>query len=472
MSIFRQYDIRGIIGKTLKKSTAQKIAYIFGSMLKQKTEDASVAIGHDARLSSESLSRAAAEGLLASGVNVIDIGLVPTPILYYATFKLAVTGAMMITGSHNPPEYNGMKLCIGNDTIYGETIKEIEKKMKETTIKENKTGTYTKTYISGNYIKMIQSGFSRISEMLKRLEQPVRIVADSGNGTAGIIAPELFRNMGFELIDLYSKPDGNFPNHHPDPTVEVNLKDLRKKVKETKSDFGIAYDGDADRIGVADERGTIIWGDKLLLIFALDIINEWKQKEPPVIISEVKSSSVLYEGVRKAGGKIIMWKTGHSLIKAKMKETGAILAGEMSGHMFFKDRYYGYDDAIYASLRLAEIFVKKRINDRQFKLSELIENMPKTVATPEIRINCSDTIKHKIPELVQAAVNVKNYSDVKEIVTIDGVRMVFDSGWALVRASNTQPVLVSRFEADTKENLENIKFRINGIVTQCIKLLS
>ncbi len=472
MSIFRQYDIRGIIGKTLKESIVQKIAYIFGRILKQKTEDVSAAIGHDARLSSESLSRAATEGLLASGVNVIDIGLVPTPILYYATFKLSTTGAMMITGSHNPPEYNGMKLCIGNDTIYGEAIKEIEKKMKETTIKENKIGTYTKTDISGNYIEMILSGFSGISEMLKRLERPVKIVIDSGNGTAGIIAPKLFRNMGFELIDLYSKPDGNFPNHHPDPTVEINLKDLRKKVRETESDFGIAYDGDADRIGVVDEKGTIIWGDKLLLIFALDIINEWKRKEPPVIISEVKSSSVLYEGVRKAGGKIIMWKTGHSLIKAKMKETGAILAGEMSGHLFFKDRYYGYDDAVYAGLRLTEIFVKKKINNRQFKLSELIENMHKTVVTPEIRISCPDTIKHKIPELVQAVINDKNYSDVKEIVTIDGIRIVFDSGWALVRASNTQSVLVSRFEADTKENLENIKFRISSIVTQCIKSLS
>jgi len=471
MSIFRQYDIRGIVGKTLKNDTAKKIATIFGQMLKDKKDGNSVAIGYDARLSSKDLSNAATKGLLANGLNVIDIGLVPTPVLYYSTFKLDTSGAIMITGSHNPPEYNGMKLCIGNDTIYGGAIKEIEKRM-NLPAENREAGSYKKLNILDSYIKTLTDNFSETADLIKQLERPVKVVVDSGNGTAGIAAPSLFRKLGFDLTELYSNPDGNFPNHHPDPTIEANLEELKRKVKETKSDFGIAYDGDADRIGAVDETGRTIWGDKLLLIFALDIIASWKEKEAPVIISEVKSSNILYEAVKNAGGNIIMWKTGHSLIKAKMKETGAVLAGEMSGHLFFKDRYYGYDDAIYASLRLAEIFVKNRIRNREFKLSDLLKDLPETVTTPEIRTECPDKIKHKIPLLVREAIEKENYEDIKDIITIDGVRIVFEDGWALVRASNTQSVLVSRFEAGSPENLKKIKTRVDAIVDKCIKSLS
>ncbi len=467
MSIFREYDIRGIVGKTLTNRIAMKIAYAFGKMLKKKP-DAMITLGRDGRLSSDSLNDSIIRGLTSSGVDVVDIGLVPTPLLYYSTFKFHPTGAMMITGSHNPPEYNGIKLCVGNDTLYGGQIKEIEAKVKNLSMPSTSSiGSYLKRDIISDYTDMVMKNFSHLSGMIKKLKTPVKIVIDSGNGTAGTVAPKLFRQLGFELCDLFSKPDGHFPNHHPDPTVETNLYSLKSKVKELEADFGVAYDGDADRIGAIDETGNIIWGDKLLLIFALDIIKKWNDEQAPIFISEVKSSTVLYDTVRAAGGNIIMWKTGHSLIKAKMKETGAVLAGEMSGHIFFHDRYLGYDDAIYASLRLAEIFVKKRLEDENFKLSDLIKSFPSTVSTPEIRSACPDDIKHKIPDLVEDAIKKGNYKDIKNIITIDGIRVVFDHGWALVRASNTEPVLVSRFEADNQENLKRIKSITDNIVAKC-----
>ncbi len=470
MSIFREYDIRGIVGKTLTNEIAMKIAYAFGKMLKKKSDVITVALGRDDRLSSDGLNNSIIRGLTSSGVDVVDIGLVPTPLLYYSTFKFHPTGAMMITGSHNPPEYNGIKLCVGNDTLYGGQIKEIGAKVKSLSMSSaSSIGSYSKRDIVSDYTDMVMKDLSHLSGMIKKLKTPVKIVIDSGNGMAGTVAPKLFRQLGFELCDLFSKPDGHFPNHHPDPTVETNLYSLKSKVKELEADFGVAYDGDADRIGAIDEMGNIIWGDKLLLIFALDIIKKWNDEQAPIFISEVKSSSVLYDTVKAAGGNIIMWKTGHSLIKAKMKETGAVLAGEMSGHIFFHDRYLGYDDAIYASLRLAEVFVRKRLEDENFKLSDLIKSFPHTVSTPEIRSVCPDDIKHKIPGLVENAIKKGNYKDIKNIITIDGIRVVFDHGWALVRASNTEPVLVSRFEADNQENLKRIKSITDNIVAKCTK---
>ncbi len=470
VSIFREYDIRGVVGKTLTNEIAEKIAYVFGKTLEEKASNATATLGHDGRLSSDSLNSSIISGLTLSGVNVIDIGLVPTPLLYYSTFKFHPTGAMMITGSHNPPEYNGIKLCVGNDTLYGGQIKEIKEKVKGVIMSPSSAkGSYLKKDIINNYMDKMLSDFSYLSDTMKKLKMPVKIVIDSGNGTAGIVAPQLFKQLGFDLCDLFSKPDGHFPNHHPDPTIEGNLYSLRAKVKELGADFGVSYDGDADRIGAIDEIGNIIWGDKLLLVFALDIIDGWDKKEAPIFISEVKSSSVLYNSVRAAGGNIIMWKTGHSLIKAKMKETGAVLAGEMSGHIFFHDRYFGYDDAIYASLRLAEIFVNKKLKDENFKLSNLIKSFPATVSTPEIRSRCPDEIKHKIPGLVEAAIKKRNYKGIVNIITIDGIRVVFDHGWALVRASNTEPVLVSRFEADNQKNLEYIRSITDNIVAECVE---
>ena len=439
-AIFREYDIRGIWGKDLTPEVVQSIGKAFAVYLKRNTdkERPEITIGRDIRHSSPEACRNLIDSLTSSGIDVIDIGVCPTPLQYFSLFLLPVDGGIMITGSHNPPEFNGLKLSVGQNTIYGSKIREIKHIIDkgETT----SDGGFVDRYnIIQPYIEYIKNQYKHVRF------NGMRVVVDAGNGTAGLVIPELLRDLGCEVIELYCEPDGNFPNHHPDPVILENLNDLISTVKQTRAHFGIGYDGDADRIGVVDEHGEIVWGDKLMILFARDVL----RKHPgAVIIGEVKCSQTLYDDIKTHGGKPIMWKTGHSLIKSKMQETGALLAGEMSGHIFFADSYFGYDDALYASVRLLEIILRA---GRPYALSALLSDIPKTVTTPEIRIECPDEIKFEVVEKLHNA--FKGY----HVVDVDGVRVIFEKGWGLVRASNTQPALVLRFEASDDSSLEEIK---------------
>ncbi len=448
LQIFREYDIRGIVGKDLTDVIVEDIALSFGTYMREK-DLKTLALGSDCRLSSDRFREIFADALIKTGCDVVDVGTVPTPVLYFAIEHLKTDGGVMITGSHNPPEFNGFKLCIGTFSIYGREIQKIREIIEE------------EVYISGNgkyekYDKIIQDYQNYLVNNLN-LKRKLKVVVDSGNATAGPVVPKLFERLGCEVISLYDDMDGNFPNHHPDPTIPEYLEDLISTLKKENADIGIAFDGDADRIGVVDENGNIIWGDQLLMIFARDVL---ETNPGSIIISEVKSSKNLYDDIRKHNGIPIMWKTGHSLIKQKMKEEGALLGGEMSGHMFFADRYFGFDDAIYAAGRLMEIFSKS-----DSKLSELLADVPETYNTPEIRVVCPDEIKFDVVEKVKNYFSKKNYN----INDIDGMRITFDDGWALVRASNTQPALVLRFESTSQERLNEIQQMITGKVQEFIK---
>lgn len=467
MSIFREYDIRGIVGKDLTLDLAEEIGKAFGSYLIRQIKT-HISVGRDVRLSSPELRERLIEGILSTGVDITDVGICPTPLLYFSLFRLPVEGGVMITGSHNASEYNGFKLCVGKSTIYGEEIQKVRRIIEQKDY-VNGQGNLKNTQIIPDYIDYVSRQFS---ESMKHARRSVKVVVDAGNGTAGAVAPALLKKLGCEVVELYCEGDGRFPHHHPDPTVMENLKDLVAMVKETKADLGIGYDGDADRIGVVDEKGEVIWGDRLMIIYARSIIDKHPQDQPPpVFISEVKGSHLLYEDIRKRGGKAIMWKTGHSLIKAKMKEEGAALAGEMSGHMFFADRYFGYDDAIYASCRLVEILAH---TDRS--LSGLLSDLPKTYSTPEIRVDCPDAIKFKVVEhlqgLFQKPASLNPPFTITQVNTVDGVRVTFSNGWGLVRASNTQPVLVLRYEADTEVALHQIKKFIESLTQRIIQQFS
>jgi phosphomannomutase/phosphoglucomutase len=468
MSIFREYDIRGVVGRDLTLDLSEEIGKAFGTYLVRESYT-HISLGRDVRLSSPSLREHLIQGLLSTGVSITDVGVCPTPLLYFSLFRLPVEGGVMITGSHNSAEFNGFKLCVGKSTLYGEEIQKIRQLIARKDYEKGKGGLKTSEVIP-DYIDYLTDQFSKGLASRKR---PIKVVVDAGNGTAGAVAPRLLKNLGCEVIELYCEGDGHFPHHHPDPTVIENLRDLVTKVKQTQADLGIGYDGDADRIGVVDEKGEILWGDRLMLIFARDILANHKSNLPPVFISEVKGSHLLYEDIRKRGGKAIMWKTGHSLIKAKMKEEGAVLAGEMSGHMFFSDRYFGYDDAIYASCRLVEILAHS-----QRSLSALLSDLPKTYSTPEIRVDCPDAIKFKVVEKLkeillhpQFTINESRLT-INEIITVDGIRITFSNGWGLVRASNTQPALVLRYEADSEEGLSKIKDFIETQTHQTIRQVS
>lgn len=433
-AIFRQYDIRGIAETDLTDDVVCSIGKAFGTIIR-RAELKKIAFGSDVRLSSNRLKDALSEGILSTGCDVIDVGVVPTPVLYFSIFHYATDGGIMITGSHNPKEYNGFKLCKGETTIYGDEIQDLKKIIEKKDFIKGKGSMESKNPVDA-YIKLLKTKV--------KIERPLKIIVDPGNGTAGPIARKLFKDLGCEVECIYCEPDGNFPNHLPDPTVPEYIVDLIRLVKGEKADLGIGYDGDGDRIGVIDELGNIIWGDKLLALFSKEILE--KKKGLPIIF-EVKCSQGLVEFIESHGGVPIMWKTGHSLIKAKMKEEDSPLAGEMSGHMFFKDNYYGYDDAIFASLRLLQI-----ISKTDEPLSKLASEIPYYHSTPEIRVDCSDETKFGIVEKVRDYFK-KNY----DVIDIDGVRVLFGDGWGLVRASNTQPVLVLRFEAKTEERLEEIK---------------
>lgn len=433
-NIFREYDIRGIAKDDLTDETIERIGKAYATFL-GKQGSKKFTVGRDVRLSSERIKNALIKGIQSTGGEVIDIGEVPTPILYFSIVHFKADGGVMVTGSHNPIEFNGLKMSTGTASIYGKDIQ----KLKEIIVRND--------FISGHGKTEKQEIVSLYMDTIKskiKLNRKLKIVVDAGNGTAGIIAPQLWEELGCEVIRLYCEPDGNFPNHLPDPTVPKYVKDLQSKVLETHADLGIGYDGDADRIGVIDEQGRMIFADRLIALFSRNVL----EKNPGAsIVFDVKCSQALPEYIEKYGGKPLMWKTGHSLLKAKMKEEHAPFAGEMSGHIFFADDYFGFDDAIYASGRLLEILSK---SDQ--KLSELIDEIPYFISTPEIRVECSDDAKFDV-----VADLARNFKKEYETIDIDGARVLLGDGWGLVRASNTQPVLVLRFEAKTEQRLREIK---------------
>jgi phosphomannomutase / phosphoglucomutase len=441
-NVFREYDVRGVVGTDLNKEFVFSLGRAIGTYaVRYKIKK--MTIGRDCRLSSNDYHIFLINGLNSAGIETVDIGLCATPMLYFSIRHLNVEGGVMITGSHNPPEFNGFKICIGNDTIYGEEIQELRKIMESGQYSAG-AGPSTFQDITAAYQDYI---FNNV-----RITRKIKVAVDAGNGVGGKFALPILQRYGCDVTPLYCEPDGHFPNHFPDPTVEENLTDLIKIVHEQKADLGIAFDGDADRLGVISDNGEIIWGDKLLLLFAREIL---KTNPNAAIIGEVKCSQVLYDDIRKHYGRPIMWKAGHSLIKAKMKEEKAALGGEMSGHLFFADRYFGYDDAIYAAIRLLEI-----ISQTGQKISELLADIPRTFATPEIRIDCADDKKVKVVERIK-----KHFQQNPGLIDIDGVRIPFADGWALVRSSNTQPVIVLRFEASSAESLQKIRDEVEPLLT-------
>lgn len=455
--IFREYDVRGRFGVDLTTEVAELLGRAYAGYIRKKGLDKPgfrVTIGRDVRTSSVPIRDALVKGLSESGVECVDVGECPTPLQYFSLNHLDADGGIMITGSHNPPEYNGFKISVGKETIHGPEIQELKRVLTVEVlgrpVPEGGAAAVEVREIIPDYLDYVSGLFD-----LPELDRPIKVVLDGGNGTAGPVAPELLRRLGCDVVELYCEPDGGFPNHHPDPTVTENLADLIETVKREGADFGVAYDGDSDRIGVVDEGGDIVWGDKLMIIYSRDILD---RNPGATVVGEVKSSQVMYDEIARAGGNPVMWKTGHSLIKSKMKELGAAMAGEMSGHIFFADRYFGFDDAIYASARLVEILAAKRALDADFAFSSLLSGLPATYVTPEIRVDCSDEEKFEIVEKLRATISGGSPEfPVKDVITIDGLRVNFEGGWALVRASNTQPVLVLRFEAESAGLLDRAK---------------
>lgn len=444
--IFREYDIRGVAGKDLTPDVARLVARAYAAFLAEKKISGSIAVGRDNRPSGTGLHRELVAGLLESGLDVIDIGIVPTPLAYWAQHNLKVAGGVQITGSHNPPEFNGFKLGLGTRSIYGDDIQRIYDLAVAGKFPSGK-GSASEEAIIERYVDDVVARIGRIS-------RPLRVVADAGNGAGALVAPLLFEKLGQPVRCLFCDSDGTFPNHHPDPTIPANLADLIAAVAADHADVGIAFDGDADRIGVIDEKGEIIWGDQLLIIYARDVIARKGKGQP--IIFDVKCSQALPESIEKAGGEPVMWKTGHSLIEEKMHETGAPIAGEMSGHMFFAEGYYGFDDALYGAARLLRI-----VADSGRGIHEMLADVPRFVSTPELRVPCPDARKFTVVEEAQ-----KYFGSIHKVIDVDGVRVLFGDGWGLIRASNTQPVLVMRFEARTQEHLDAIKSEMEGWLRQ------
>ena len=434
-AIFREYDIRGIVDKDIDEEVAVMIGKGFGSSLIRQGRK-SLAAGRDNRHSSKMLMDALIEGATSVGLRVIDVGQLPTPALYFSVIYLKADGGVMITASHNPAEYNGFKLRKGEQAVFGEEIQKLREIIEEGHFEQGKG--------KREAANTLPAYAAAIKERIK-LTRKVKLVVDAGNGTTGPIATPLLRELGCDVVELYCEPDGNFPHHLPDPTVEENLVDLSRKVREEKAEVGIGYDGDGDRVGAVDERGNILWGDQILTVFAREAL---KKRSPAPIVLDVKCSQSLIDTIKRYGGIPVMWRTGYPHIQSKMREISAPVGGEMSGHMYFADNYFGYDDGIFASCRLLEIIS----HAKEEGVSHLLSDVPTYPSTPEIRTECSEADKFKIVEDVK-----EFFSRGYETIDIDGVRIIFDDGWALIRASNTQPLLVLRFEAKTQKRLEEIK---------------
>ena len=431
--IFREYDIRGKVNDDFPPEVVLNLGKAFGTFIK-RSGGQEIALSGDVRLSTPSLIDQFKVGVLSTGIDVINIGILPTPVNYYSMFKLDVAGAVQITGSHNPPEFNGFKMSRNKKSVFGESIQDLREIIEKEDF-ERGEGDEAPYNILRDYKKMISSKIN--------LDKKLKVVLDCGNAAGAVCAPEIFRNFNIDLEELYCDVDGTFPNHHPDPTVKKNLKDLIEKMKTGRFDVGIAFDGDADRIGVVDEKGDVIWADQLMAIFLPEIISPGDE-----ILFDVKCSKSLEEMITKYGGKPIMWKTGHSLVKQKMLELDCKFGGEMSGHIFFADDYFGYDDGIYVAARLLQT-----LSGSSRTLSELTDELPKYFSTPEMRLKAkSDEDKFRISEIA-----VKYFTDNYNCSTVDGVRINFDEGWGLVRASNTQPVIVCRFEATSVEKMDEYK---------------
>jgi phosphomannomutase/phosphoglucomutase len=436
-TIFRQYDIRGIIGDDLTPEVARDVGRGYAAFLAAHGVSGPIAVGYDNRPSGPALRDALVEGLTQSGLSVVDVGTVPTPLLYWSLHNLPVAGGIQITGSHNPPEYNGFKLCMGTASLYGDDVQRVYEIIAAGAFPSGR-GRVTSEAIIPRYVADVVRRTGPLARKLK-------VVVDCGNGVGALVTPQLFGQLGVEWSALFCESDGTFPNHHPDPTVVENLQDLIAAVRRTKADLGIAFDGDADRIGVVDEHGEIVWGDHVLILYARDVLARTGRGQS--IIFDVKCSQALPDAITAAGGVPVMWRTGHSLIKEKMKELHAPLAGEMSGHMFFTEGFYGHDDAMYGAARLMRIVAASGRS-----VSQLLADVPKFVSTPELRVACPEEIKFRIVDDA-----VKHFRKTHQVIDVDGARVLFGDGWGLVRASNTQPVLVLRYEARTAERLAEIR---------------
>ncbi len=441
--IFREYDIRGVADRDLTDEVALGIGRALGTLCAERGKR-HIVVGRDCRVSSKRLRDALVKGLVEAGRHVTEIEVGPTPLLYFAVHHLDADGGVMVTGSHNPPEDNGFKILVGKDTVHGDDIRALGRKVMAGEYTPAGGGSVGKKVVSDAYIAFMKGN-------IKLAHTDLKVVVDAGNGAGGPLAIATMRALGLNPDPLYCEMDGRFPNHHPDPTLPENVEELIRRVRETNADVGIAYDGDADRIGAVDRNGDIVWGDKLLIAFARDIL---ARRPGGAILGEVKCSQTLYDDIAKQGGRPILWKTGHSLIKAKLKEEKALVAGEMSGHMFFADRYFGYDDAIYASLRLLEILAERRQS-----IGEILHDVPRTYATPELRVNCPDEAKFGVVQKVLA-----HYRKTHEVNDVDGARINFGDGWGLVRASNTQPVLVLRFEANSEARRDQLRGEVERVV--------
>ena len=469
---FGKNDIRGIYGEDITEELYYNTGRGFVEWLKQQTKksekDIWITIARDARLHSPALEKALAQGITSTGANVILLGLAPTPIGYYSEVVgvpgYDITASAIITASHNPSEYNGLKMTFNKRTLTEQQIKEV----RDITFKNWSNTTEPAIGAVENY-DIIPDYINEMSKKFGDIGKGIKVVVDSANATGGIVGPELYRKIGCEVIELFSEPDGRFPNHHPNPSVEKTLDTLKEVVIKENADIGIAYDGDSDRIGVVDEKGKYLTGDKLLLIYAMDSI---EKGEKPTVVSEVKCSQVLFDEINKHGGKAVMCKTGHGYIKDMMKETNATLAGEMSGHTFFKDRYYGFDDAVYAGCRIIEIIANHRKNNPNFVISDMLKPFDKVCSSEEVRFPCPNELKKETLEKVKQCVeNDKNLfgSAIKDIITLDGMRIVFDGGFALIRQSNTEPVFTLRFEAKTKDECERFKSCMIKVLEKILK---
>ncbi len=430
--IFREYDIRGVAERDYDADFARQLGLAYAALV-EASGVRRVSVGRDCRLTSDAYAEALKDGLMAGGLDVVDLGMCPTPLLYFSLFHLDLDGGIQVTGSHNPPDHNGFKICVGKTTIHGDQIQQLRRLITIGSSRGRARGREERFAVIPAYQEHLIAQFGRLPRRL-------RVVVDAGNGAGGPVAPRVIEAMGCELRTLFCEPDGRFPNHHPDPTVVENMQDLITAVARDGADVGIAFDGDAARLGLVDHTGRILWGDEMLILLSRDVL---ARQPGAVVVSEVKCSQRLFDDITAHGGTAVMWKAGHSLLKAKMRETGAALGGEMSGHLFFADRYFGFDDAIYGACRMLEVAARA-----ERPLAELLADLPPAVNTPEIRIECPDQLKFRIAERAK-----ERFRRAFEIIDVDGVRVKFPEGWGLIRASNTQPVLVMRVEASTADKL-------------------